>query len=123
MNTAVLITFALSRLLTAELSVQCLECSVKDSSLESLVQVDRGTVLFIPAGTSLQLHSLAAPDGSACRLLAYAATANDNMFISAKEAARLMYRSISDMSFSATAAKAKLAEHAREELQMAGSMV
>jgi hypothetical protein len=54
-------------------------------------------VLFVPAGTPLELHS--APDAQgACRMLAYAATANDCMFVSAEEATRNMFRSVSDLS-------------------------
>ena len=68
-----------------------------DPALESLVEVGRGTVLFIPAATPLKLHSLSDPAGQGCQLLAYAATANDNMFVSALEAARRMYRSMSDL--------------------------
>jgi hypothetical protein len=87
------------------------ESIVQDAQLESLVQVGRGTVLFIPAGTSLQLHSLASAKAGGCKLLAYAATANDNMFVSPIEAAKRMYRSMSDLT---AAAKAKLASRERE---------
>ena len=62
-----------------------------------MVSVARGTVLFVPAGTALELHSVADVTSGHCSLLAYAATANDNMFVSALEAARRMYRSMSDL--------------------------
>lgn len=76
---------------------QSFDSPVEDSALESLVTVGRGTVLFVPAGTPLELHSVADVTSGACTLLAYAATANDNMFVSALEAARRMYRSMSDL--------------------------
>jgi hypothetical protein len=77
--------------------VQSLSCSVEDDALETLTSVARGSVLFVPAGTPLELHSLADEASGDCKLLAYAATANDNMFVSALEAARRMYRSVSDL--------------------------
>jgi hypothetical protein len=76
-------------------SLQSCACAVQDPALESLVKVQRGTVLFIPAGTPLELHSLPDNSGIVCKLLAYAVTANDNMMISALEAARRMHRSMS----------------------------
>lgn len=65
--------------------LQSTESLLEDTQLESLVTLSRGVVVFVPAHTVLKLHSLLAPseDGScpeACSLLAYAATANDNMF-------------------------------------------
>jgi hypothetical protein len=53
---------------------------VEDSALEEMVSMRRGTVLFVPAHTALELHSVAAHDSQACSMLAYAATANDHMF-------------------------------------------
>ena len=84
---------------------------LQDPELESLAHIARGTVLFVPAGTSLQLHSMGGVSKRDCRLLAYAATANENMFISPLEAARRMYRSVSDLS---SLARKRLVE--REEL-------
>lgn len=91
-------------MLTWHLRVQKEAGVVEDEQLESLVQVAKGTVLFVPAGTSLRLHSLASPACGGCKLLAYAATANDNMFVTPLQAAKRMYRSMSDLSAAASAA-------------------
>ena len=53
---------------------------VKDPALEEMVSLRRGTVLFIPAHTAMELHSVAAHTNKGCAMLAYAATANDHMF-------------------------------------------
>lgn len=66
-------------------------------------------MLFVPAGTSMQLHSIGQEPDAACKLLAYAATANDNMFVSAQEAARTMFRSVSDMPLAKLHAKHSIA--------------
>eukprot|EP00892_Ulva_mutabilis_P002225 jgi/Ulvmu1/12002/UM083_0015.1 len=52
--------------------------SIVDDSLQNMVSVQKGTVLFIPAHTEMMLHSINGDHG--CSLLAYAATANDYMF-------------------------------------------
>jgi hypothetical protein len=78
-------------------SMQSLACPVEDNALETLVTVARGTVLFVPANTPLELHSVADEASGECKLLAYAATANDNMFVSQVEAAGRTGRSLSDL--------------------------
>lgn len=62
-------------------AVHCMQSRgscINDDSLQDMVAVKKGTVLFIPASTDLQLHSIECEQG--CSLLAYAATANDRMF-------------------------------------------
>lgn len=53
---------------------------VEDPALEEMVSLRRGTVLFIPAHTAMELHSVAGHTNKGCAMLAYAATANDHMF-------------------------------------------
>lgn len=77
--------------------MQVTSTTVHHPDLESMLSVERGTVLFVPSGTTMLLHSMVHRPGASCHLLAYAATANDNMFVSAQDAARAMFRSVSDM--------------------------
>lgn len=72
-------------------------CPIRDPALDSSATVRRGSVLFVPAGTPLELHS-APNEAGACQMLAYTATANDCMFVSAQDAAHNMCRSVSDSS-------------------------
>lgn len=51
---------------------------IKDDSLEEMISVKKGTVIFVPAHTEIKVHSLA--HGQSCSILVYAATVNDNMF-------------------------------------------
>jgi hypothetical protein len=60
--------------------LQSRDSKLKDSALEELVSLHKGTVLFVPAHTSMELHSAVTDGSTSCPLLAYAATANDHMF-------------------------------------------
>lgn len=61
-------------------SVQAHGRPVEDPGLEEMVSLQRGTVLFVPAHTAMELHSVAGHKSKGCAMLAYAATANDHMF-------------------------------------------